>query len=292
MEYLFTGVYQPDVGSPKFVGQIYRTQELETVHLHYLLPPEGESSKGIVPLLEGLIQQAGHWGAKQVTADLAVNSEFFGCFRETGFSVLAKQRVFQCDTSWQTQPKLENRWRYWTKEDIRYIRNLHTTLVPPVIQSVEPLTRGKNVGMVYCDQKGELKGYADLVYGPAGVWVLPFLYPQNEEHPRDLLGCLLHDLRDLNGRPVYLVARSYQPWLENALLDSPAKPGPEQALLVRNLALREYVKAEISFTKIENGKPEPTMPLAPIKNDAHLGGVYFKEDVNNNRIQLLPAKRE
>ena len=265
MEYLFTGVYEPDDGSSKSVGQIYQTQELESAHLHYLLPPEGESSKCIVPLLEGLIQQAGHWGAKQVTADLNVDSEIFGCFRETGFSVLAKQCVYQCESPWQTEQKLTNRWRSWTNEDIRAIRNLHTTLVPPVIQSVEPITRGKMVGMVYCDQNGDLKGYADLVYGPAGVWVLPFLYPQNEEHPRDLLCSLLHDLRDRNGRPVYLVARSYQPWLENALLDSPAKPGPEQALLVRNLALREWVKAEFSFAKMENGKPEPTIPLAPIK---------------------------
>jgi hypothetical protein len=266
MEYLFTGVYQTDDGSPKFVGQIYQTQELETAHLQFLLPPEGECGKGIVPLLEGLIQQAGHWGAKQITADLDVESDYFSCFREVGFSVLAKQRVFHCEARWQAQHNLGNHWRLWTKEDIRAIRNLHTTLVPPVIQPVEPLTRGKMVGMVYCDQKGELKGYADLVYGSAGVWVLPFLYPQNMEPPRDLLGGLLHDLKDLNGRPVYLVARSYQPWLENALLDSPAKPGPEQALLVRNLALREYIKAEFSFKKIENGNPEPTIPLAPIKN--------------------------
>ena len=266
MEYLFTGVYQPDDGSLKSVGQIYQTQELETAHLHYLLLPEGDVSKSVVLLLEGLIQQAGHWDAKQITADLDVDSPLFAYFRQAGFSVLAKHRVFQCDTGWQTQEQPESRWQLWTKEDINAIRNLHATLVPPVIQPVEPLTRGEMVGMVYRDQDGNLKGYADLVYGPAGVCVLPFLYPQNEEHPRDLLCRLLDDLRDLNGRPVYVVARSYQPWLENALMDSPANPGPEQALLVRNIALRQWVKAEFSFKKIENGNPEPTIPLAPIKN--------------------------
>lgn len=266
MEYLFTGVYQPDDGLSKFVGQIYQTEELESAHLHYLLPPDGDCSKGIVTLLEGLIQQAGNWGAMQVTADLAIDSPYFSCFRETGFSVLAKQRVFRCESAWQTQQKSNNKWRLWMKEDIKAIRNLHATLVPPVIQPVEPLTRGKMVGMVYYGQNGEIKGYADLVYGSAGVWVLPFLHPQNEEHPRDLLGCLLDSLRDLKGRPVYLIARSYQPWLENALMNSPANPGPEQALLVRNLAIRQWVKAEFSFTKMENGKPEPTIPIAPIKN--------------------------
>jgi len=265
MEYLFTGVYQSDDKSPKSIGQIFQTQEFENAHLHYLLTAGGERVKDVVPLLEGLIQQAGHWGAKQVTADLAVHSELFGYFRETGFSVLAKQRIFKCETAWTTRQTQINRWRPWKSKDIKAIRSLHTTIVPPVIQPVEPLTRGKMVGMVYCDPCGEIKGYADLVYGPVGVWILPFLHPQTNEHPFNLLGHLLETLQDLNGRPVYLVARSYQPWLENALLDSPANPGPEQALLVRNLALRQRVKAEFSFAKIENGNPEPTIPIAQIR---------------------------
>ncbi len=265
MDHIFTGVYHPDDDSPKTIGQIYQTQELESANLHYLLPAEGDSKEDIVPLLEGLLQQAGLWGAKQVTADLPVDSELFGCFRKTGFSVLAKQRVFRCESVWQTQQKFENRWRIWTDKDINAIRSLHATLVPPVIQSVEPLTRGKMRGLVYCDQAGELKAYADLVYGPAGVWILPFLHPQIESPPLAVLTCLLEDLPNLNGRPVYLIARSYQPWLENALMESPAISEPEQILLVRNLAIRQPVKAEFSFAKIENGNPEPTIPLAPIR---------------------------
>ena len=264
MEFLFTGVYQSDDKTPKSIGQIYQTQELDSAHLHYLLLPDQEREKDLMPLLEGLIQQAGQWGAKQVTADLAVDSELFGCFRRIGFSVLSKHRVFKVETTWQTRQTLTNRWRLWKTEDLKAIRCLHSTLVPPVLQPVEPLTRGKMIGMVYCDPCGEIKAYADLVYGPVGLWVLPFLHPQNSEHPQDLLGHLLQDLPDRNGRPVYLVARSYQPWLENAMSDSPANPGPEQALLVHNLALRQRVKPEFSFTKIENGKPEPTIPIAQI----------------------------
>ena len=264
MDHLFSGVYDPD-DSPKSIGQIYQTQELESAHLHFILPAE-DNDRDIVPLLEGLIQQAGHWGAKQVTADLAVDSELFPYFRETGFSVLAKQRIFRCGSAWPSPGNLKNQWRYWRSKDFKAIRNLHGTLVPPVIQPVEPLTRRNMVGLVNYDQDGELKAYADLVYGPAGIWVLPFLHPQTNVVPLELLACLLEDLPDLNGRPVYLVARSYQPWLESALLDSPAEPGPEQALLVRNLALRQRVKAEFSFAKIENGNPEPTIPIAPIRN--------------------------
>jgi hypothetical protein len=266
MEYLFTGIYQHDDKSPKSIGQIYQTQELDSAHLHYLLPPSGKRDKDLVPLLEGLIVQAGRWGAKQVTADLPVDSDLFVYFRETGFSVLAKQRVFKCELAWQAREDLLNRWRHWNNEDLKAIRSLHTTLVPPVIQPVEPITRGKAVGMVYYDQCAELKAYADLVYGPVGVWVLPFLHPQNNEHPYDILAELLKALSDLNGRPVHLVARSYQPWIESALLESPAIPGQEQSLLVRNLAIRQRVTSEFSFAKRENGNPEPRVPIAPISN--------------------------
>jgi len=266
MDHLFTGVYETEDDTPKSIGQIYQTQELESAHIHYLLPGDGDNAKDVVPLLEGLIGQAGHWGAKQVTADLAVNSELFEYFRRTGFSVLAKQRVFRCESAWETNQNIENNWRSWTSKDIKAIRTLHATLVPPVIQPVEPLTRRKMLGMVYFDKDGGLKAYADLVYGPVGAWVLPFLHPQNDEHPLDLLGRLFDDLPNLNGRPVYFIARSYQPWLENALLGSPANSGPEQALLVRNIAIRQQVKADFSFAKIENGNPEPTIPIAPIRS--------------------------
>jgi hypothetical protein len=267
MDHVFTGVYQPENESSKSIGQIYQSGELESAQLNYLLPAQGEALADTVPLLEGLIYQAGTWGAKQIIADLATDSILFEYFRETGFSVLAKQRVFRCNLGWEPSDVSAVKWRLWSSEDIKDMRRLHATLVPPVIQPVEPLTRRKMLGMVYFDQDGDLKAYADLVYGPVGAWVLPFIHPQTKHHPLDLLRSLVNELPDLSGRTVYLIARSYQPWIENALIDSPANPGPEQALLVRYLAMRQRVKAEFSFGTIENGNPEPTVPLAPIRSN-------------------------
>jgi len=63
-----------------------------------------------------------------------------------------------------------------------------------------------------------------------------------------------------------VTVRSYQPWVEHALENFPTEPYPEQAILVRYLALHQRVEAEFPFVVVENGKPEPTFPLAPIKN--------------------------
>lgn len=239
---------------------------MTSAHLNYMLLADEDNQQDLVPLLEGLIEQAGHWGAKQVVAELDTDSDCFPQFRQTGFSVLAKQRVFKCEASEKIQPKLNCGWRIWNCNDIPAMRSLYYTLVPPLIQPVEPLTRRKKLGLVHYDEKGALQAYADLVYGPVGAWVLPLIHPQTEENITDLLVQLLLDLPDVYGRQVYVTARSYQPWVEHALENLSAKPGPEQALLVRYLALHQRVKAEFSFAPIENGNPEPTIPLAPIKN--------------------------
>ena len=267
LDHIFTGVCESEEDLSKCFGQVYQSQDVDSAQLNYVLPAEDDAAPGLVVLLEGLIRQAGHWGAKQVTADLPVDSNLFSLFRRAGFSVLAKQRVFCCDNTWNNQAHLTGVWRFWDSKDVQAMRSLHAMLVPPVVQPVEPLTRRKKVGLVYYDQDGDLKAYADLVYGPVGAWVLPFIHPQTKEAPADLLCQLLKELPGLNGRHVYIIARSYQPWIENALLGSPAQPGPEQALMVRYMALRQRVKPELSFGALENGKPEPTVPLAPIRHN-------------------------
>lgn len=262
---MFTGVREPDGGRRSWLGQIRQSPKLHSAHIHYLLPPAAESSEDVIPLLEGLIVEAGQWGAKQVLADIAPDSELFIQFRKAGFSVLAKHWVFKFAPQGVPAPELNGKWRLWTSEDISAIRALHSVLVPPLIQTIEPLTRLEMLGLVYDAGSGGKQAYADLVYGPVGVWVLPFINPQAVENTADLLAQLLNSLPDLAGRPVYITARSYQPWIESGLENLPGEKGPEQAVMVRYLAIRQRVYDEIPFASLENGKPEPTVPLASIR---------------------------
>jgi hypothetical protein len=264
---VFTGVYQAEDDSQKFIGQIYQPQHMTSAHLNYLLQPQEADSRELVPLLEGLIKEAGCWGAKQVVAELEIDSESFPQFRQAGFSVLAKQRVYRCEKPVGGTNPEQQQWRIWNSDDISAMRSLYFTLVPPLIQPIEPLTRREMLGLVHYDEAGDLQAYADLVYGPIGVWVLPLIHPQVNENIVDLLAQMLLDLPDTSGKPVYLTARSYQPWVEQGIENLSAEPGPEQALLVRYMAMQQRVTAEFPFASFENGKPEPTVPLAPISNN-------------------------
>ena len=262
----FTGVYQSSEGAEKSIAQIYQSSKMNSAHINFLLHPKSGSSQDLVIILEGLFKKACSWGAKQVIADLDIDSPYFVGFRQAGFSVLAKQKIFKCPAPEKTYENHEQQWRIWKSADIHAMRCLYLTLVPPLVQPVEPMTRRERLGLVYYDGKGNLQAYADLVYGPKGVWILPVIHPQVKVDIADLLNQMLLALPDRNGRSVYVNARSYQPWVEHALLDLSAAPGPEQALMVRYMALRQRVKSEFPFAAIENGSREPTIPLARIKN--------------------------
>jgi hypothetical protein len=267
-EHIFTGVCTSDEDRTKIIGQIHQSPKESTAHLSFLLQPIESDPKNLVFLLEGLIEQAGQWGAKQLVAEIPLDSELFPHFRKAGFSVLAKQQVYKWDAAQDLHENSlgQKTWRIWTCEDVLAMKSLYLTLVPPLIQPIEPMTRREMLGLVHYDERRNLQAYADLAYGPAGVWVLPVIHPQVHEGAADLLLQMVSNLPERNGRPLYIATRSYQPWVDQAMAILPASPAPEQAIMVRYLALRERAESVFSFANLENGKTEPTIPLAPIKN--------------------------
>jgi len=266
MDQVFTGVYYPDDGSERIVGQIHHDPKMASAHLNYLLATQDSNLDAVTILLEGLVREAGQWDVKQVVADLPLDSAMYSRFRQAGFSPLAKQRVFRSAQFRNRQEQLAGGWRTWTSEDIPAMRRLYQALIPPLIQTVEPLTRREMLGMVYYDANGALQAYADLVYGPKGAWVLPIVNPQTEENLSAILAQMINDLPERYGRPAYLTVRSYQPWVEHALESLDLEVGPEQVFLVKYLTHRVKVSADFSFAPVENGKPEPTIPMMPIQN--------------------------
>ena len=263
---IFTGVYESERSQEKLIGQIYRSQTMTSAHLTYLLGLADRDPRDCVVLLEGLIKEAGYWGAKQVVANLQISSPLFPHFRQAGFSVLAKQRVFKYEPSANFDTITPNGWRPWHQEDFSAMCGLYQTLVPPLIQAVEPISRREAQGLVHYDASGTLQAYADLVYGPVGVWVLPVLHPQINEPIGDLLDQLVLDIPKLNKRPVYIASRSYQPWFESALEAGAIETSPEQAVMVRYMTLRQRVKANYTLSPVENGQPEPTITMTSVNN--------------------------
>ena len=267
----FAGIYENQDGERSAVGHITKSPKLSTAQINFLLVPSIPRQEDLVFLLEALVKEAGTWGAKQIVAEISPDAAYFSEFRKSGFVVFSKQRIYRFASPYHFQSGVDIHWRTWTSDDIPAVRTLYQTLVPPLIQPIEPLTRLESLGLVCYDDKEELQAFADLVYGPVGVWVLPFVHPQS---PLDTTGILLQlvlDLPDLNGRSVYLASRSYQPWIDSALESSPAEQGSEQALLVRYIAIRQRATAGLAFKQLENGNAEPTYPVTYITDNKGSG---------------------
>ena len=267
-ENTFTGAFVDEDGDRKAVGQVHQSSQISSAQIQFVLAGEAQQDE-LTILLEGLCKEAGGWGAKQVIAELAPDSLIYPAIRQAGFRVFGKQRLYRFQEGIDSTSGVEGHWRIWNSNDIQAMRVLYQALVPPLIQPVEPLTRLEMLGLVFYDEGGELQAFADLVYGPIGIWVLPFIHPQSTVEFSALLGRMIQDLPERNRRPVYVVARSYQPWVETALDFLDGERGLEEALLVKYLAYRQPVTADLAFGALENGAVNPHLPVAPIHNDQH-----------------------
>ena len=227
-----------DKGSPHQYAQVITRQNAESGQFSFVVGDSHLGKQSMVELLERIIREAGEWGVFHLLADLPEGEPFLEAFSKTGFRVWAHQRVYTLNQKngaafpQNSAPKYH--WRTWTHADVPAMQQLHRLVVPGLFQNIEPLTRRARLGLVAYDEKETLLGYADLDSGPRGVWVQPVINP-NVSDAR-LLCDLLPRLPDVFGRPIYLAARSYQPWTQNMAEQLGSAEVTSQTLLVRYLA--------------------------------------------------------
>lgn len=233
----FTGVAQADVKSPVLIGQMTYTAGNRSARLAFMAPGSAAASPVLTNLLEGLAWQAGDWGAFHLLGEVDELSPLFEALRRTGFSVYAWQRIWRLEapTADGHEPSA---WQPVMPVDEPAVRSLFQNLVPPLVQSAEPLPNRRLHGLVY-RQNGEIIGYVDGVQGPYGVFLHPVVHPDLTD-ACDLVQSLVRS-QQRPGRPVYLAIRSYQSWLEPTLADLPAESTPRHALLVKHLATLQRV---------------------------------------------------
>ena len=263
----FTGIVGDRQNNQALAGKILQFPQVANAYLNYVLIPKPSETRSLPVLLEGLIIEAGSWGAKQVIAEIDLSSDLLPTFSETGFSVWAQQKIVRFEPSASPTQTSNQPWRIWNSRDIVAMRKLYHLSVPPLIQPLEPLTLRQALGMVCFNKAGDLQAYADLVYGPFGIWVLPLVHPRADVDLRILIQTLVNSLPQKAARPVYLAIRSYQSRLENTLEDLQPTPhiSPQQALLVKHLAIRQRAVIGFESKPLKNGSTETSVSIA------HLG---------------------
>ncbi len=264
----YTGVYATE-GGQSLMGQIRYPRGAHSAHLAFLAPGETCNLIALPALLEHLAYQAGTWGALNLMGEVDEHTLVFEAFRRSGFSIYAWQRIWLFNEIRSQKLAAPGNgagkpgWCSPSPVDGVAVRSLYQSLVPALVLPVEPVADTRLHGLVY-RQRGEVTAYADVVYGPKGIWVQPFIHPETE-NVLDLLSDLLLNLPHRAGRPVYLCVRSYQAWLELALEDISAQIGPRQAVMVKHMAITQKSLAVLRQPVLENGRAEPSVQVAHIE---------------------------
>lgn len=244
-------------------AQIEKRQTRQYAQMCYLGCQEEPAPIDICRLLEHLVKSAGTWKAWGVLADLPESSPLFEGFRKAGFSIWARQNIYQLKSISFDDGKDSIRWRLWTSEDINFMNTLYKEVVPGAAQCIEPMTRKAALGLVAYQPDGCLAAYADLEYGPKGIWVQ--VISSSEMSSADLLKALPAAIPELAGRPVFLCVRSYQSWLDVAMEEVGFSSSEAQILLVKHLVLRKSLERNAVKQLFENSTMEGSLPITQLK---------------------------
>ncbi len=260
--FIFTAVASEN--GKTLIGQITQTGIDTAAHLNFFAPQE--SSEGlVVPLVETLTAEAGGWGTTHILAEVEESSPVYPSLRKAGFSMYAWQRIWKLAPG--TEEPAGNLWRLVRSVDWPFVQSLHNQIVPAMLQPIETLS-GQIEGLV-CRDGEDLLAYVAVDAGPSGVWLKP-LIPPDCNRILEMAGML----QGVGGRrrPVFICVRSYQAWLESALMDLGAEAGPQQAVMVKRLAM--LAKAEQAVKSIEKVLVKPA---APVAHSAHGDEFQTKE---------------
>lgn len=262
---IFTYLCESDSRSAQpLIGQITHVMGSTYARLSFLAPENDMEMANLAALSDFMAMEMGRRGLFHILAEVDETSQVYHFLRRSGFAIYARQRIWRLDG----RPSVGEEgvtWRTSKSMDIINARSLYSNVVPGLVQQIEPLPNKNLKGIVHY-QGGELRAYIELKYGRNGIWVQPFVHPDAQGFEQRL-GYLLLNLPVRRERPLYICIRSYQSWLEEAIKELGAEPGPQQAVMVRHLTVARAVKQAYKLPAMNGTRPEPTAPISRIERN-------------------------
>ena len=241
------------------IGQIHLHNESRQARLAFLAPENAISTVVGIQMIEELSQAAGRQGAHALIAEIHEYEPAYESLRRVGFAIYARQRIWKLDHVPSIDPALDQAWRVEEEGDRASVLNLVSSLVPGLVQQIEPPSTRNGKGLVYWSE-GELLGYLDIHQGGKGIWVQPYFHPA-AELSESLLAGFVMTLNPTKGRPLYICVRSYQGGLAGAFERLGFQDCESQAVMVKRIAKPIGEEARYGKQVLEGTQPEPTTPI-------------------------------
>jgi hypothetical protein len=247
----------------RIIGQVRHLPGQEDARFTFLAPAEAIESGSFTEMMEYLVKRLGEHKAQNLIAEVDESSDCYELLRQAGFSIYTRQQIWQVSRIPKHQRSAFN-WREIAPLDEFNARKLYHTVVPALVQQVEPTPWEELRGWVLY-QNGELMAYVYVIEGPRGIWVQPFIHTEMEDIYGEIIRLLAH-LRPKERRPAFVCLRSYHGGLAPHLQALGAKVSNSQAVMVRRLTAA-VKKPELSRLPAINGKTEPTTPYHNITEE-------------------------
>lgn len=245
-----------DDQSPKrpLLAQVTHNSGLTFARFSFIAPDEAVVTADLPQLFDHIAPVVGKRGAFHILAEVDEEAQAFEALRHSGFAIYTSQRIWKLQAHGASTSKSAT-WRRCNSQDALRVRSLYNDLVPGLVQQIEPLPREILKGMVYY-QGGTMLAYVELRYGPAGIWLQPFIHPDAHDFEASL-GDLLQTIPGQRGRNVYICVRSYQSWLEGMVEALGALPGNSQAVMVRHLSVARRAAEPLTLPAMNGRRTEP-----------------------------------
>ncbi|MGD8814130.1 MAG: hypothetical protein PVI78_06595 [Anaerolineales bacterium] len=261
-----TLVYRPeDKHERAAIGQISHRPDEPHARVAFIGPAGALSSDNSIHLLDALVEAAGVSGAHHLIAEVKEESRAFENLRRAGFSIFARQRIWRLNENLdEGGDAAKDTWRGIRDDDHPAVQMLYHSLVPPLVQQIEPPPSNQRGCLVHC-RDGEMLGYLQVLSGPLGTWAQPFLHPAVEASEYLLRKAISQSLKD-GTRPLSVCVRSYHGWM-NAILERVGFDlWQDQAVMVKHLAATVRKPALARLRPLEGTRPEPTAPFVRIED--------------------------
>lgn len=230
---------------PLICQAVYRAGE-EHAYLTFMAPESSLDAQHVFTLIDEITRWVGKRGALRLLADVEESHPLFELLRQAGFTVYARQRVWQIVQAGHTKPaeKQPNsyHWQPYQPADRPAVQSLIQNLVPNLVQRVGQPLFNSSKGLVCYHQK-ELVAFIDLHYGVNGICAYPLIHPDAPEVV-STLPQIMDELAGLSPRlqrPVYALVSHYQHWIESSLVSQGALISISQALMVKHLTSQQKV---------------------------------------------------
>jgi hypothetical protein len=204
-------------------------------------PPDTPGEDLWLPLLEQLVDVAGRKGVHNLIAEADEDGPQLPLLRRAGFVVYTRQDIWINDQGAGLEPGelLVQR----QSVDDWDISVLYSSIVPGMIQSVEPgppLQSGQNWLL---REEGELTAYVHIQSGAIADWMRLFVHPNARTKPTKIIEAALQTQAATVEHPMYCCVRRYQSWLLSALEKSGFRPWGSQAVMVKHIVQRVSTSA-------------------------------------------------